>query len=79
MNPVLSDNNENLVHKLSHHNIEKLHQIFSGTDAGISQEDLDQKRYPIFFNFDGKSPIDMALDASDFDSFHLLLNKTIDI
>ena len=36
MNPVLSDNNENLVHKLSHHNIEKLHQIFSGTDAGIS-------------------------------------------
>ena len=34
INPVLSDNNENLIHKLSRHNLPKLRKIFDGTSLG---------------------------------------------
>ena len=76
--PVLSDNNESLIHKLSRHNLPRLTKVFQGTSIGETRDDAN-KRYPIFLNFDGKSPLDLALDYSDFDSFQFLLAQTINI
>ena len=77
-NPVLSDNNENLIHKLSRHHLPHLTKVFQGTSIGETRNDAN-KRYPIFLNFDGKSQLDLALEDSDFDSFQFLLAQAINI
>ena len=42
----------------------------------ISQK---HRRFPIFFNFDQKSPLDIAIDQFDMESFDLLLRVTVEL
>ena len=61
-NPVLADLNCNILHRLcEERRIVELNQVFYKTDIGrfISQK---HKRFPIFFNFNKKSPLDICLD-----------------
>ena len=77
-NPVLEDNNNSLVHHMSQHNIKNLYKIFQKTQIGDTYN-LKSKRFPIFLNFDGKSQLDLALKASDIESFKFLIVQLIQI
>lgn len=67
-NPVLGDRNNSLLHHLARHSVKKLHHIFSKTpiEDRFSVEDM---RLSFFFNFDKKSPLDIAIESFDLESF----------
>ena len=59
---------------MSQNTFEQLVQIFAKTSIKENIGGCKKlKKYPIFFNFDGKSPLDIAIDAFDFESFNYLL------
>ena len=75
-NPVLADDNNSLLHKMSQHSIKDLNKLFAKT-AIAEHFNQQNKRYPLFLNFDGESPLDLAMKSFDFESFDYLLQQTI--
>ena len=71
-NPCLADDNNSLVHKMSQHSIKDLNKLFAKTSIS-DHFNQQNKRYPIFLNFEGESPIDLAMKSFDFESFDYLL------
>ena len=77
-NPVLADKNCNILHHLCEdRKIDELKKIFSKTDLHRFVS-LKYKRYPIFFNLNYKSPLDIALDQFDSESFDLFLRVIVE-
>ena len=77
-NPVLGDRNNNLLHHMSEsHRFKELEMVFNKTNLKNFVK-TKSKRFPIFLNFDNKSPLDLAIDQFDFESFQLLLRTAIE-
>ena len=76
--PNLNIGNSNLLHEWSRISQTKLQEVFSKTficNSPVTQN----KRFPFFLNFKGKSPLDLALENFDLQKFNLLLGKLITI
>jgi hypothetical protein len=71
LTPVLYDNNQNLIHHLSFNKKEKLVEILEMPSVAMFYNKIEH-RYPIFFNFFGQSQINLALEATDYESFYIL-------
>ena len=73
------------MHHMSHHSLGQLQQIFARTSIGENFSNQKSKRFPIFLNFEpkmngegyGRSQLDIAIDAYDFESFNHLLHATV--
>lgn len=68
---MLYDNNQNLIHHLSFNKKEKLVEILEMPSVAMFYNKIEH-RYPIFFNFFGQSQINLALEATDYESFYIL-------
>jgi hypothetical protein len=77
LTPVMSDNNNNVIHHLSFNNLEKIESILEmpGVDHYYGR---NNDQYPIYFNFLGLSQINLSLKARDFKTFYLLLDILMD-
>ena len=60
-----------MLHKWTTTSAEKLKAVFSKTDIRDLPA-LISKRFPFFFDFQGKSPLDLALEAYDIKAFTFL-------
>ena len=76
LTPVLSDNNNNLLHHFSYNHLDSLEMILEmpGFESYFT---IDKKMVPIFYNFFGETQINIALLAHDNASFYKLLDTFI--
>lgn len=58
---------------MSDHQHAWLYKLFEKTSIAY-QFGKDNKRYLFFWNFDGKSQLDSALDNYDFETFEYLIH-----
>jgi hypothetical protein len=77
LTPILSDDNNNLLHHLCYAYPERLTEIIElpGFHQFYSKS---ENMFPIFFNFNGQSPISLALAARDNESFYILLDTMLE-
>ena len=62
---------------MSQHTPKALYQLFTRTSIKDRFVNQQNKRFPFYFNFDKKSPLDIAIEAFDFESFNFLLYQMI--
>ena len=73
---MLYDYNQNLIHHLSYNKKEKLVKILEMPSLETYYKKIEH-RYPIFFNFFGQSQINLALKATDYESFYILIDQLL--
>jgi hypothetical protein len=78
LTPVLSDNNNNLLHHFSYNHFDQLTQILE-LKSFSDYYNTQKKMFPIFYNFFGQTHLGIALQANDFKSFHKLLDMFIEM
>lgn len=70
---MLSDHNNNLIHHLSFNKKEKLEEILAMPGVQKYYSKYEHCR-PIFFNFFGQSQLDLAFEATDYETFQVLID-----
>jgi hypothetical protein len=73
LTPVLSDNNNNLLHHFSYNHLDQLTQIIQ-MNSFEEYYVTKKKMFPIFFNFFGQTQLSIALQSNDNASFYKLLD-----
>ena len=76
LTPVLSDNNNNLLHHFSYNHLNQMTQIIQ-MNCFKEYYVIKKKMFPIFFNFFGQTQLSIALQANDIASFYKLLETFI--
>jgi hypothetical protein len=78
LTPVLSDNNNNLLHHFSYNHFDKLTQILE-LNSFSDYYNTQKKMFPIFYNFFGQTQLSIALQANDYKSFYKILDIFIEM
>ena len=74
--PDLNASNSSLLHKWARCSATRLQEVFSKTSISTRPT---HKVYPFFLNFAGKSPLDIALENFDLETFQFLLCQLIEV
>jgi hypothetical protein len=75
--PVINDQNKNLLHYFCNNNLPALQKVFMQDCSKCLNK--TNKQFPLFKDFNDNSPLDQAFERKDDQIFNFLLKKLIEI